>query len=486
MSVVTVDPVVGTALNNILMADEIMPGSEPSYQLCKDIYLYHPLGAKIVEMPVKMAQSQARIITIEGAPPEVLEAFTNTRKAMRADYYIRGVAYTARIYGVGTLGCGTRKGECGQPLQLRKLSNQEPYFVVFDALNTAGGIVLEQDPNKPNFQKVGDVTVAGVPWHRSRMCVLFNEQPVYISWTSSAYGFSGRSVYQRALLPLKSFIRTMITDDMVTQKAGLIIAMMKKVSSVVNSLMQKAAAIKRFLLKEAATGNVLSIEEGETIQSIDLQNIDKAMITARSNIIKNIATAVPMPAQILEQEQFAEGFGEGTEDTKNIVRFVNEVRDEIQTLYDYTDEVCMNVAWSPEFVASMKGAYKDAYGKMTDDEIFYSWKNKFKAVWPNLLEEPPSEKSKQEKVKVEGLIDVYSALSARADEDNLAQLAEWVSANLNEYTELFPVPLNIDPVGMSEEIMGAMGEDEDDEPAPVASKKPGARGKVRAISGGKK
>ena len=46
-------------------------------------------------------------------------------------------------------------------------------------MNTAGSIVLDQDPNSADFQKVGSVTAAGKPYHQSRCCVMMNEDPIY-------------------------------------------------------------------------------------------------------------------------------------------------------------------------------------------------------------------------------------------------------------------------------------------------------------------
>ena len=40
---------VGSPLLDILMSDHIVPGSAPSYQLCKSIYNFHFLGAKMAE-----------------------------------------------------------------------------------------------------------------------------------------------------------------------------------------------------------------------------------------------------------------------------------------------------------------------------------------------------------------------------------------------------------------------------------------------------
>ncbi len=48
---------------------------DPSYQLCKTIFLFHPLGQKIASAPVKMAQFLPREITIpDGPEKELVEA----------------------------------------------------------------------------------------------------------------------------------------------------------------------------------------------------------------------------------------------------------------------------------------------------------------------------------------------------------------------------------------------------------------------------
>jgi hypothetical protein len=58
----------GTALADFLEAPDIQPGHQPSYQLCKDLWLYHPLGNKMVDSPIAMAQSQKREISIPKGP----------------------------------------------------------------------------------------------------------------------------------------------------------------------------------------------------------------------------------------------------------------------------------------------------------------------------------------------------------------------------------------------------------------------------------
>lgn len=65
----------GTGLTSILMSDDIQVGSSPSYELCKLIYLFHPLGMKMAETPINIAMSQGRELVVQDAPDEVIDEF---------------------------------------------------------------------------------------------------------------------------------------------------------------------------------------------------------------------------------------------------------------------------------------------------------------------------------------------------------------------------------------------------------------------------
>jgi hypothetical protein len=464
---------VGGPLTQLLMCDNIEPGSDVSYQICKTIYLWHPLGGKMVEKPIKIAQSQMREITIPRGPEELVrDEFNRAWDRLRATQLIRGVMTQARIYGVGSIVYGVQGVSNDEVIDPWKLSAYEQqgklFFNVLDPLNTAGSLVLNQDPNSPFFQKMGGkLTAAGQAWDFSRSCVIMNEQPIYIAYSYAAFGYVGRSVFQRALYPLKSFVQSMITDDMVTRKAGLLIAMLKGAGSIINNLMERAAGLKRALLQEAATNNVLSIDIAEKIESINLQNTDTAMTTARKNIIENIATAADMPAKLLLQESFAEGFGEGTEDAKDLVRYINGVREEMQPLYDFMDNIVQHVAWTPEFYATVQAQFPEEYGNVDYVTAFYDWRNSFSAVWPTLLEEPQSELVKTDKVMLEGITDVLTAILPSLDPENKATLIIWAQDNLNERKRMFTSALALDPVALAEyeppvpDAFGGEGEGDD-------------------------
>jgi methionine-rich copper-binding protein CopC len=459
---------VGSSLMQIMMAGELEPGDDVSYQLAKLIYLYHPLGAKMAEVPVELAMSQKRKITIPGAPESMVkEAFEAEWEAIAADAHIANTKVLSRIYGVSSIIYGAKGVPTDRPIDPKSLAGLEIYFNVLDPLNTAGSLVLNQDPNAPDFLKHSAIAVSGQPYHRSRSCVIMNERPIYLGYTNTAFGYVGRSVYQRALFPLKTFIQSMITDDMVTLKAGLLVAKQKAPGSIIDNAMQKLAGIKRNLLKEGRTGNVLSISIEEAIETLNMQNADVAMTTARKNAIENTASAAKMPAKLLLEESYAEGFGEGTEDAKNTARYIGGVRKEMQPLYDFFDPIVMRRAWNPEFYKRVQAEFPQ-YKNVPYTKALYDWINAFHAEWPNLIEEPESERMKVEDTKFKSAVALYEVLAPGLDPENKATLTEWVASNANESKLLFPQPLVLDMDALLEYVPPAPPA-EPGEPKPFSS-----------------
>jgi hypothetical protein len=435
---------VGTCLQSLLLCDDIVPGSEPSYELCKIVYLYHPLGKKMVEKPIDIAMSQQRQISIPNSPEEaVRDAFLKEWGALGVDNHIFNVMRLSRIYGIASVAYGALGVPTNKPIDPTELAQLDLYFSVFDPMNTAGSLVLNQDPNAPDFQKHSSISVNGQPYHRSRACTIMNEEPIYISYTSSAFGFVGRSVYQRALFPLKSFVQSMITDDLVTRKAGVIIAKTKQAGSIVDRMMQKTMGLKRNYIKEAETGNVISIGTEEDIGSIDLKNADTGMTVARKNILENIASAASMPAKMLNNETLAEGFGEGTEDAKSNAEFINGIREEMQSLYTFFDKIVQYRAWNPEFYKTIQAQFPE-FKNVSYKKAFYDWTNSFEAKWPSLLIEPESELAKIDEIKLKSAIAATEVLLPNLDPDNRAALIDWLALSLNDNKMLFKHPLMLD------------------------------------------
>ena len=434
----------GSPLTELLMADSIEPGSEPGYQLCKTIYTHHPLGAKMAESPISMAQSQEREIAVPNSPEErVRERFIEVWKDLEADRHIFNTMRLCRAYGVSTIAMMIQGVPGDRPLNFEALAEADIAFNEWDPLNTAGSIVLNQDPNAFDFQKKRSmVAVQGMPYHPSRTVVMLNEDPVYINYTTSAFGFVGRSVYQRAIFPLKSFVNSMVTDDMVVKKAGLLIAKLKQPGSNINNLMATITGQKRSLLKEAETGNVLSISatDNEEIETLNFQNLEGPFALVRKDILENIAVAADMPAMLLNQETFAEGFADGTEDAKAVARYIDRIRVQMSPLYAWFDKIVMYRAWTPAFYKTIQAEYDD-YKDVPYKRAFLDWSNSFSAKWPSLLTEPDSEKVKVDDVKLKAAVAILETIAPLVDPASKAELIAWVADNLNEMKFLFTAPL---------------------------------------------
>ena len=430
----------------------------------------------MVDTPIKMAMAKPRGITVPGSPEDVVtRAFTEERKALKIDDHIRMAARLARMYGVSSLVYGAKGVPTDRPIDPFRLADLNIYFTSFDPLNTAGSLVLNQEPNAEDFLKVTGISVQGSAYHRSRACVMMNEEPIYLDYTTSAFGYVGRSVYQRPLYPLKSFVQTMITDDMISRKAGLLVAKMKMVGSFVDAVMQALSGVKRAMLQQGGTNNVLAIEEGEEIESLNLTNIDGAGKFARDNILKNIATGADMPAHLLDNETFVEGFGEGTEDAKRIADYVEGIQAWLQPLYDFTDTIVRYRAWNPEFYKTVQAQFPETYGKVPYRKAFMDWCNAFTATHQPLITEPASEEIKVEQTKMEAVIAVCEVLLPMLDPENRTVLVRWVADCFNENKVLFPAPLELDYEGLAQ-----YAEEQE------ASKQAAAEAMQEGVAGGEK
>lgn len=435
----------GTPLTKILMSDNIELGSSASYELCKLMYSYHPIGAKLVDVPVELAQSQGRTINIPGpAEDRVRKAFVDEWKKLNCDRIIANCVRLARIYGISSIAAMIMDDKHPEkPLDYVTLADKKMTFNVFDPLNTAGSLVMNQNPNEMSYLKPISISVQGQPYHITRTVIYQNEDPIYLDYTTSAWGYVGRSVYQRALFPLKSFLQSMITDDLVTKKAGVIVAKLKPPGSIVNEMMQRVSGIKRALLKEAVVGNVLNISIEEEIESLNLQNIDTSARSARKNILENIAAAAGMPAKLVNSETLAVAFAEGEEDAKAIARFIDKLRETMQPLYDYFTRIVQFRAWNIDFYNAVKADHKEYSGK-SYNEVFMDWTNHFIAAWPSLLTEPDSEKIKVSNVKLRSIVAMLETLMPLADPQSKSDLLAWAQDNFNDLKNLFPTPLSLD------------------------------------------
>jgi hypothetical protein len=442
-SSVTTTP--GNALQDLLVAQDIVPGDIVSYETCKQIYLYHPLGARIVEGPVSLALSQKRELKVPDSPGQYcVDAFNDEWKAIAGDYLVHNLLTVSRIYGIGSIALLVDDVKSNVPIDPWDLPDLNISFNILDPLNTAGSLVLNQNPNAMDFLKYQQIAVSGTAYHPSRSVTVTNEKPIYLGYTSSAFGFVGRSAYQRAFYPLKSYIKSLIADDLVETKVGVLVAKIKQPGNFVDNIMSWAAAFKRSVVKEAETGNVINVTPEEGIESLNMQNLEGPHVLARRNILENIANAVDMPVKLLTQESFAEGFGEGSEDAKAVARYMDRLRETMDPVYAFLDRIVMHRAWNQDFYKMLKRKFPEKYDATGYKEAFYDWTNSFQAVWPSYLREPDSDQVKVDDTKMKAAISIYQILEFSFDPENKARLIQWICDAVTNNQLLYSSPLNLD------------------------------------------
>ncbi len=446
----------GSELMQLMQTEAIEPGSTPGYEACKIIYACHPLGARMVDSPLQMAMSQERKIEIPGASGEedLVQEFRKEWKrigAIGGDNLVFRATQLSHMYGISTLACNAldKSGNAlptNEPLPMDKIWDMDIYFNLYDPLNTAGSLVLNQDPYAVDFMHPKQVQVGAQVWSNTKTVVLMHEQPIWIQWTNSAFGFVGRSVYQRAFYPLKSFLISMLADEFVQEKLGVLVWKATSPGSVVDMVSRAFKGMQRSSIKGARTNNVVSIGKDEDLASLNLEHVHDAGEYSRNNILKNIATAAGMPAQFLTQETLAEGFGEGSEDAKTITRYLDRLRIEMNPVYDFMDRIVQRRAWNPRFYENMQKKFPERYGDLSYEAAFQDWADSFTATWPNLLEEPESEKAKGAQAKLETATKLaHEILAAGVGPETKAEVIGWLADIANSEKQFYSSPLLIDP-----------------------------------------
>ncbi len=439
------------SLQGIMDADDVAPGTDVGYETCKALWQYHPLGGKIVEKPITLAQTDGQTITVAGvAEDEIVEAFHNEWKGP-TDYTAkaRDVMHIARAYGGGALVFGFPDLPTDQALGDWFELQTRPglYFNLFDPLNLVGSTITNQNPNAPDFQKPQpEITAAGQPYHPSRSITVFNGTPIYLAWQSSSFSYSGRSVFQRALFSLKTYLQVMKTTDMASVKAGLLVAKTKQNTSIVDRMVEKFGAVKRAFLKEAKTGQVLQVGENDTVESLNLQNLDGTIKITREHNIADISAETDVPAILLKDEAYAQGFSDGEQDMMNVVQFINHVRGQMGGVYDYLNRICCYRAWTPALFETLQAKYPDALGGKDYKAWFFECRARFKATWPSLIQEPEGEKTERNAKKLKAIADLFKVLNPGIDPANGAKLRQWIVDAVNGMPELFDNIMDFDPM----------------------------------------
>lgn len=428
----------------------ITPGYEPSYEDCKLIYVYHPLAPRIIDAPIYLGFNKPRVLSIEEGPQEeLIRQFEQEWETLGEQGALRWITQGIRlsaIYGISAVGVGVPGVPTDRPLTDAEWLSPDLYFQIFDSLNTAGSVTIEQDTSKPDFLKPKYFSVNGQRYHLSRGVVLQNEDPLYIQWTSSAFGFTGRSKFMRAMYPLASYVQTMIANNMIALKLAFFIAKLKSQGAIVDRQAESFFASKLLQMKRGVTGNVISIDVEEDIQTLNMINVHEAGTFARENIIKDIANGAGMPAIMLSQEKMSSGLADGTEDAADKKSYIDAYRSQQEPLFKFFDRIVMRRAWNKDFWRAMKNKYPELIGRETYLQSFQKWCDSFSAKWAPLIPSEEKDELDAQNNRFKSVTELLTVLSGMiTDEGSRAELISWVMSNINAQDKIFTAPLNLDP-----------------------------------------
>lgn len=430
-----------------------------SYNLCKQLYVYHPLGKRIVDLPIDLTLNKERILNVKHElSPELIDQFNKKWKELNLTRAIRNLAVTSRLYGIAALFIKIKDIDDSENIPNDK--NLNDYTItplVYDALNIAGSATQNQNLESADFLELKEVYRSGQALAKDRSIILSNGDPIYIEYINSAYGFAGRSVFQNCASLLQSYVDVMGADNTVARKAALIIAKMQQSGSPTN-LQGKAFEQKRELILEGINNNILNVGINEDISTLNMTNVDNSIDTARRHIIEDIANAIDLPVVLLNGQKFTAGFGEGSEDTKNIGRHVDSKRQWLEPIFNFCDNLVMDLAWDFNFIDSLNSQNSSFFDKNLPIEEkkriykirFQELKNGFSYSFPSFLTETESEILDGDVKKINSIKTIFDSVYDKVDPQTKSQLICWMMDNFNDLRSVNKVKIDYDPEEIEE------------------------------------
>lgn len=372
-----------------------------TYQECKDIYRFWPLGKRVASSLPNFAMSADREIIVKDSPSEIVDQFKKTAESLQLDKQIRKCSIYSRVFGLAAMFVACENVAVTKNLTRKDVLNNRIVFNVLDPLNIAG-IRVNQDANSLQYQKVEQIQINGGQVVGSkRATAIFNDLPLYLKFSPSTFSFSGPSIYQNMTGVIKSWNRAIVALERIATKAGSIVV---KSNSLAHASGIDIAATKRNLqlIRNMENDGIAALNEGGEIEFFQLNGVAEI-----DSIINQLNTSLMMalsdtPSAILLDKNLANGFADGSEDMKAIIMSVDNFRKlALSPLYNFADPFVMYKAWDDEFIETMKKEYPDLYRGMSNIEILTSWVQGFSFKWGNLYPEPEKDRLDTNSVKLD-------------------------------------------------------------------------------------
>lgn len=354
-----------------------------SYEECREIYRFWPLGKRVVSALPNFAMSAGREFSIKDAPPEVAEEIKKTAEQMDLEGTVNKASVYARIYGLSFIFVSTPEDTPDKPLTYKDIQ-QGFNFNVLDPLAMGGNIAIDINPLSYNFNKPLGYTIKGHKVNSKRIFACYNDIPLYYQWNKSSFSWSGPSIYQNMTLLIRSWNRAIIAIQRISTKAASIIVKSKDIVYQTGVNIQAINKNLR-LIRDMENDGIADIKVGEDVEFFHLTGI-----TEIDTIIEKIQSGLMMslndtPSSILLDRNIAQSMSDGDNDMKAIIIAVDRFRKGTLTpIYEFVDKFLLYKTFTPQFIKQMKQKYPDLYANMGENEILAHWMENYTFEYNNI------------------------------------------------------------------------------------------------------
>lgn len=409
-------------------SNEVSLGTDSylTYDECKDLYLHWALGKRVVGSITNFAMSVPREITFEDLPQDVVGEYEKFLQSFKINTLVRQAANYARIYGLSAIFVSHRVRKPNEALSYEDLNPNDIQFNILDPLNLAG-LQISQDPLSINYQRVTSIHVGGQSVHPTRICVLFNDIPLYLRWIPSTYSWGSPSVFENMRGLIKSWNRCVISLERIATKAGSLVVKHRD-GAVINSIAVRAARETLEQIRNMQNDGIASLEKDSDVEFFNLTGSDavNAIIEQMNKLI--MLALADTPSSILLDKNLAEGFSDGAEDMKAVLMATDSFREKmLQPIYTFLDFYMLRMCFRESALAELKTRYASDFEGLDVPSLKEKILQGYRVEWGNLYPQKETEKIQN----VSSQIDTISKLKELGA--NISDLEQIVNNVINPF-----------------------------------------------------
>ena len=406
-----------------------------SYEECRAIYRFWPLGRRVINALPNFAMSPGRSFKVNHMLPEAIEALQKAELDLNIERVAFETIAYSRIYGLSFVYVATEL-EPNQAVTYDYIQSNKAFkFNILDPLAKGGGIVMDTNPLSPTFNRPVSLNIRGYDIHTQRLYTCYNDIPLYYKFNPSSFSFSGPSVFQNMTLLIRSWNRAIISLQRMATKASAMILQSK--DNIINTGINIKQLEKTLeFLRSIENDGIANIKVGEDIKFFNLTGVSE-IDTILNKIQSSILIALSdTPSNILLDKELSSGLNDGDNDMKSIIIAVDNFRkNTLAPLYKFLDKFLCYKAFSIELLFDIKEKYPQFYSDYTIIEIFNDLLNSYSYEFNELYPKTDNEKADLEGRKLDNLLkirDLGSEISGLEEALNSLNIFDNIDFTLNE------------------------------------------------------